>query len=390
MFVHIGAPKAGTTYLQALLWSNKTTLQDHGLLLPGARKFDHNRVAQAVRSSRPGPKAQRTWRRIQHQIRDWHGDALVSNEWITMASAVQAETLVDALAPAQVHIVFTARNAVHAVPSAWQQTLKAGHGGSLDDFLAALDDDTGRWTWSNLDPARALSRWRSVPAERIHVVTVPPSGGDPNLLWKRFAATCGVAPEVCHEDASLRGNESLGAESARLLQIVGPRLRQAIDAERGRWVEPHRWIRWYLADEVLVPLGGSRITLRDADVTRLLQEAKQSARTLRNAGYDVVGDLQDLTADVRPAGAVHPDDVEDAMVVERAGVVMAELLRRTRVESRRANRQTRRARRLEARPQSEAKPSAPAGSTSQGDLRARLGRLRRRARRHPSRRAPSR
>ncbi len=35
IFLHIGAPKSGTTYLQTVLWANRENLRRQGLLMPG-------------------------------------------------------------------------------------------------------------------------------------------------------------------------------------------------------------------------------------------------------------------------------------------------------------------------------------------------------------------
>ncbi len=48
VFLHIGVPKSGTTYLQAGLWQNREPLRDQGLLFPGRGPFDHNRASIAL------------------------------------------------------------------------------------------------------------------------------------------------------------------------------------------------------------------------------------------------------------------------------------------------------------------------------------------------------
>ena len=36
VLLHIGAPKAGTTFLQTILWKNRESLGAQGLLVPGS------------------------------------------------------------------------------------------------------------------------------------------------------------------------------------------------------------------------------------------------------------------------------------------------------------------------------------------------------------------
>ena len=49
VFLHIGGPKCGTTYLQTVLWSNKPRLAEAGVLRPGREDVP------ATTSQRPGP-----------------------------------------------------------------------------------------------------------------------------------------------------------------------------------------------------------------------------------------------------------------------------------------------------------------------------------------------
>ena len=52
VFVHVGTPKSGTTYLQAGLWAQREALGSHGLLFPGRTPFDQNRASLLVRKNR--------------------------------------------------------------------------------------------------------------------------------------------------------------------------------------------------------------------------------------------------------------------------------------------------------------------------------------------------
>ncbi|NUS49791.1 MAG: hypothetical protein HOQ22_01965, partial [Nocardioidaceae bacterium] len=45
VFLHIGAPKSGTSYLQSTLWRNRALLREHGLLLPGSRAAHYQAMA---------------------------------------------------------------------------------------------------------------------------------------------------------------------------------------------------------------------------------------------------------------------------------------------------------------------------------------------------------
>ena len=331
--VHVGAPKSGTTYLQSILWANQPALWDAGLLLPGSTVFDHNLLSTYVRSESPGPRAVRAWHRMVDGVNAWPGTAVLSNEWFSLANAQQAAQALDAFDGAEVHVVCSARDFVSVAPAAWQERLKLGHAVALGDFVASLDAPQARWSWWTLDPAAVLERWgAALPVAQVHVVTVPSSGGRADLLWERFAGICKIPSGTCDLSRST-ANESLGAESARFLELIGPRLRDAIDADDSVWTEQYRWLRRFVGHELLVPRGGSRIALRDDDAATLRLRSGQSIDRLKAAGYDVAGDLCELVpADVAPS-AVHPDEVSDAAMLDVASDLVVDLLRRVRDEA---------------------------------------------------------
>ena len=41
VYLHIGAPKTGTTYLQEVLFTNRARLAEHGVLYPGESRTAH-------------------------------------------------------------------------------------------------------------------------------------------------------------------------------------------------------------------------------------------------------------------------------------------------------------------------------------------------------------
>lgn len=348
VYVHIGSPKSGTTFLQTLLWANQQNLRASGVLIPGRKKFDHNHVATFARSKVPSSSVLKTWRRIEREIREWPGTAVLSNEWFTMASSEQVHKFIEHLSPAEVHVVFTARNLVNTVPAAWQESLKLGLSTNISDFVASLDTPTAspRWSWETLEPARVLPRWSQwLPAGQIHVVTVPPRSKGSNLLWERFAGVCGIEPASCTAEAA-SANESVGAESARLLEMIGPQLRKAVDTSQGDWSVPYTWIRNFLSHSVLAPLGGTKIGLDEKSISALRARAESSVKLLQGSGFHIAGDLDELR-DGALAGAVLPEEVSDSDVLRIALMVIPPLLGRVRVEAAEVERQAKQIVRLE-------------------------------------------
>ncbi|MGZ4472719.1 MAG: hypothetical protein ACXVEU_20240 [Nocardioidaceae bacterium] len=327
---HVGPPKTGTTYLQSVLWNHRDELLDAGVLLPGRRAFDHNLAAAYVRLDQPTASMERAWGEIVEQVHSWPGTAVLSNEWFALADREQARAALETFAPAATHVVATARDLLSVAPAAWQETLKLGRATDLDDFVASLDEDGRRWCWATLDPADVLARWAErLPPERVHVVTVPPSSAPRNTLWARFAAACSIPAGAC-DPTDVQANESLGAESARFLELMGPRLRAAVDADTAVWSEQYRWLRQFLAHRLLVPRGGSKIQLRRRDARRLRRRAAAVAPRVAAAGYDVVGELSDLDARTAYRTAVHPGDVSTEEVFQVACDLVVSLLREVR------------------------------------------------------------
>lgn len=350
LILHIGCPKSGTTFLQSVMWQNRELLAERGFLLPGQVPYDHNRIAQFVRYTHPDENARRTWRQAKRSVRSWPGTAIISNEWMCGARAGQIQRTLNSFGDAEVHVVVTVRNLVRTVPSAWQEVLKLGTSRTLDEFIESLDDPTERWKWSTLDPSLILPAWRErLPAGRVHLVTVPAAPSAPEVVWHRFAHACGLDPEGIDLHVGKR-NESISAEGARLLQLVGPQMRAAIDADNIAWNQAYRWIRHRFSHDILVPQRGSAIGLLPHQQQLLDQHAKDVITRLEEADYDVVGDLQDLLGAPSSRETRVAEEVPEHDVLELALQSLASLLALARQEGIRADRAERRLARLENAP----------------------------------------
>lgn len=323
--LHIGAPKTGTTFLQTILFGNQSRLREHGILLPAKQRF-HNLASAGVRNG-PGSAQYRTWETLLSRIEAWPGAVLVSNEWFAAASEERATAAVQQLTDlAEVRLVATARDLVDQVPAAWQETLKVGESSQIDAFTAGLDRPQRHWCWAALDVAEVLDRWApALPTPQTHVVTLPSPNTSPDALWTRFANACGIEPSWCTTDVNF-ARESLGVEAARLLQLAGPMLREAIDAEHAGWRAPYRWIQRYLAHGMLQKHRGRRITMSREQIAAVRDRSQRSVDRLRDRGHPVHGDLADLTCSTLPDGAVHPDTVDDSELLPIALQLVADLL----------------------------------------------------------------
>ncbi|MEU2201453.1 hypothetical protein [Isoptericola sp. NPDC019482] len=368
--IHIGTPKSGTTFLQALLFGNKRRLAERGVLLPSDRADDHALAAIGMRNGPDDTYAER-WEGLLAEVAAWDGPAIITNEWFGMAGPERTAEAVRRLDEVgEVHVVLTARDLVDQVPAAWQETLKLGDSTQIDEFVDKLDQDDFRWGWWDIDPAEVLARWTpSVPAERLHVVTIPPRGAPSEILWHRFADACGLSPEWCSAEVKF-ARQSLSVEAARLLQLAGPRLLDAIDATPPPWNGPRKWIQSHLSHGILLDHRGGRITMSPERIADVRARSGRSVAAIEGFGCAVHGDLADLTSSRLPEGATHPDDVPDAAVLDLAIDVIAEQLGRARKVANRAQAAPRT--RAAQAPRVEPSPAAPATV-----LRRALGRARR-------------
>ena len=97
VYLHVGGPKSGTTYIQQVLEHNAATLADAGVLVVGARALELIHAAMVVRED-PRlddlPTAARdAWDRLVEQVREWRGaSAILSYELFAGASAEQVRT----------------------------------------------------------------------------------------------------------------------------------------------------------------------------------------------------------------------------------------------------------------------------------------------------------
>lgn len=346
--LHIGASKTGSTYLQGLLHGNRDALARQGTLVPG-RRLDHYRFMLGVldRLDDPGrPRAARaTYDRIVQRVHDWPRTALISSELMAAATQTQIRRTVEALAPAEVHVIYTARDLARTLPAEWQQAVKGGATLTMSEYVSAVMKDMAG------PPAAAqpnvvgetevvgkfralhaidevLDRWAAVVGEdRVHVVTVPHPGADHDLLWQRFCSTADIHG-YAYMLRGVRANASLGNAEAEVLRRVNVALGQRADSSPGL----QEWVRHNLA---LRTLAGSprseQLGLHPHENAWAEQRAHKLVGAVNTRGYHVVGDLDDLL----PNGdgpTAHPDETDEASISSVAVDVVAELALRLRAE----------------------------------------------------------
>ncbi|NPD05581.1 hypothetical protein HN031_12885 [Nocardioides sp. zg-1308] len=327
-FLHVGTAKSGTTYLHDLWWQHRETLRHRGLLLPGAVMRDHFVAAAVVKGmdalvSRLDEEQLRTWDRLLERSGEWSDDVLISHEHFSDSPPEAAAGALDRLAAVadEVHLVLTVRDLGRVLPSAWQQRVKQGARQPFGRFLgSARRGDGEQKFWRYQDVPAILDRWTvGLPDERVHLVTVPPSGAPRDELWRRAGTVLGV--EVTDLDTVPRlPNDSIGIVEAELLRRVNdrfPRERRSLDVTRYR---KGAFTRDVLAGSA--PAEPFVLPAKHHDWVR--ERAEAMVATLGERSYDVVGDLDDLLPAAPRAGRT-PDEADDAELLDAATVVLDRL-----------------------------------------------------------------
>jgi hypothetical protein len=329
LYLHVGAPKSGTTYLQAILEGNAEKLAERGVLVVAAdRRLERVHAAMAIREdsrlANLPPEAAGAWDRLVEEIKAWSGPtAICSYELFAAAGAEKVQRALAKLGDIEVHVVITARDLARAMPSAWQERLKFDLTEPLISF--APDKTMGaraQWGWRTMDPAGVAKRWgSSLPPEHVHIVTMPRKASNKHEFWDRFAAACEIDSAGLDLDQE-RVNESMGVVEAELLRRVNETLAGRIDTGR----DQAALLRDLFAHEVLVPQGNEPIAISDEQFEEAKQRADEAITNLQESGVAVHGDLEDLRAS-RASGRT-PDQVTNDELLGVALESIAQLLLR--------------------------------------------------------------
>jgi hypothetical protein len=339
VYLHIGAPKTGTTYLQTVLDAAATPLRGHGLLFPGGKGAQQRATRDLLNQGAPDARRQRagSWRRIVAQINEWPATVIFSNETLALGLRPQRAPRVAArFGDREVHVVLTVRDLVRQLPACWQESLKNRATTSFEEYFAVLSgggplrrSEPGERVWAAQDADTVLGPWAQVlGADRIHVVTVPPRGAPRDMLLRRFGEVLGVDLTE-FGDVKTEPNVSLDATEAAVLRRLNVEL--ARDDPPMPWLDYVRLVKKFLANEVFPQRGERRplwLTREQADWA--LEQSHRNADAIERAGFHVVGDL----ADLRPSSPDVPiseqlvDAPPEADQRDVALLAMTRLLRR--------------------------------------------------------------
>lgn len=300
VYLHIGGPKTGTTYLQTILWQKRAALRADGVLYPGAHFGAHLDAAFDLRDAGfrgvKEPWVAGSWSRLVEEARTWDGTVVFSQELFSPATNEHVDRALADLSFAEVHVVYTARDLTRQIPAAWQEDLKNRGASTFDEFvegqLGPVENKVkpAERFWRIRDAPDILSRWsRVLPPERVHVITVPRPGAPQTWLWERFAGLIGLDPEL-YDTSVAQGNLSLGTAETQFLRTLNVQLDDRIG-----WATYNRFVKLYLAQEVLSGRQGKeRIELGAGQHERAAAQSEELATEFADRSYDIVGNLGDL------------------------------------------------------------------------------------------------
>jgi hypothetical protein len=337
--LHIGEPKTGTSFLQRCLWSNHAWLAAQGVVLPGYNHQDHNRASRDVREaprvpSDPADPWAGEWDVLTGQALQARGTAVISDEILAACNPTQAGRALRPLASAEVHIILTVRDFASLLPAEWQESVKCRGTVPWETWLdgvidaaPAADRRRRSWFWTVHDTLATLDMWsRNIPPDHVHVITVPPHG-PADLLWVRFASVLGIDPGGI-DLTEARVNPSLGVPEAEFLR----RFNEVLPEDVPSWFYT-RDIKRILALDLLPSRPRQlRLGLPPHRQAWAREQAEILAAGLRDAKYDIVGDLDELLPEPAAGRYVGPADQPPEQLADAAVQAAAALMHRLYLE----------------------------------------------------------
>lgn len=333
LFLHVGLPKTGSTFLQAVLAGNRDRLRAHGYLYPFVRREAMFHGAVELRDQYDvwgldPVEVAGTWDRlVARAVEVGAATTVISHELLGAAEPAQIAAAVEPLGSFELHVVVTARDLARQVPAHWQEQVKNGRTYSFAEFEPEVADPALGTRpdsfWREQDLGDVLDRWGAVvPPERLHVVVCPRSGAEPTELWRRFATAIGLSPEAVDLSVVETANSSLSTPSVALLRqvngVLGGRL------GRPAYVQV---VKRFFAQRVLAqqpspdaPRAQAPQRLRP-QLTAVTESWMTTVRERNHPTYGPLEELLPTSFDDRS-----PDDVSTAAQLALAPEVVAELL----------------------------------------------------------------
>lgn len=333
VLVHVGTPKTGTSHLQDVLFRNQEVLAEQGVNYPGER-FDAHFLGALDLMQLPWAGLEQQaigmWDRLAEQVREFDGTSIISHEILAKATRAQVDRALASFGDVEVHLVLSVRDLVRQIPAEWQENVKHRATLSYADFLDTIQDPSrssriGSWFWSVQEIPDIIARWgSSLPPERIHLVTVPPSGAPRDELWNRFSRAFGLDGLTGLDLTPERANPSMGVPETALVRRINRKVNKVLPSEQYRPL-----VRELLAHQRLSRRSESpRLSLPPALEDWTLDLSRTWVEEIVKQGYDVIGDVEDLRG--VPSGQSQEEWVDpdrpDPVSVNRAALEAIEAL----------------------------------------------------------------
>jgi len=329
VMLHVGTPKTGTSYMQDVLLAHQDALAEQGILYPADRHDAHFLAALDLMQLPWGgleEQAAGRWERLADAVRRWDGTAIISHEIFATASRGQVHQALESLGDAEIHILLSVRDLARQLPAEWQENVKHRRTLTYTDFLDQICDENrsgqiAQWFWGVQEIPEILDRWgATIPAERVHLITVPPSGGPRDELWHRFADTFGVDRSL--RPAVERTNASLGVPEVAMLRRLNLLLNDSLPNHYFRELVREGLVHRYLAQDS----SSDRLKLPPEIHEWAASLSRSWVASLADSGYDVVGSLDDLVPGPASASYADPDHPDEHQVAEVALRSLAHVL----------------------------------------------------------------
>lgn len=387
VYLHIGSPKTGTTYIQDVLWANRDVLEADGVLLPGSSRYARVQAARdLLKWEQVDGDLPQTWRKFAGEVNRWPGrSAIISQEFLCWASADQIDAMVHSFPKSRVEIVLTTRDLARLVPAQWQTAMRQRNTWTLDEYADAVAGAAegqqakmaARHFWRRQDYGPILQRWvGAVGLAQVRVVTLPAPGGNPDELWSRFCRACDLDPEATAPGAV--SHESLGAVSAELMR----RLNAHPTIEEMPMRTYQKSVNGALSRRVLGQRRSQEpgLALPEAHSPWAEREAARVIADIEALGVEVIGDLDDLRPRPAKNTPIAPEELpaEELLAAALDGLAglaaeHAELMKKVKKAENKSQSRTK-------------KVAAPVKRSFLGRVRGALARLRAAVRRRRARR----
>jgi len=304
VYLHVGAPKTGTTYLQDRLALNRQELARHDVHYPLGLQASHFKAALDLLDVSWGGQregARGEWAKLVDRVNRHDGTVIVSHEILAGARPQQIRRAMADFAGSEVHLVYSARDLARQIPAEWQEGVKHRRRRTFARFLRQVQNarrtKPTMWFWKAQGLPDVLTRWgHGLPPEQVHLVTVPQSGAPRDLLWHRYCEAFGIDPAWAPAESS-RENVSIGTAETALLRRLNRRLKKAgLPGEDYR-----RLVRQLVVHETLAQRKDmTRATLPPSAYPWVEEIAREWVDWVEGSGIHVIGDVADLRP-VRPA-----------------------------------------------------------------------------------------